>query len=34
MGNKISRVLKAGIILAFGLCATSALADDFDACKE
>ncbi|MCQ2062388.1 MAG: glycoside hydrolase family 11 protein [Fibrobacter sp.] len=34
MGNKISGVLKAGVILAFGLCATSALADDFDACKE
>lgn len=34
MGKKISTVLKAGIILAFGLCATSAMADDFDACKE
>lgn len=34
MGKKISALFKAGLILAFGLCTTSAMADDFDACKE
>lgn len=33
MGIKLSAAFKAGIILAFGLCTTGAMADDFDACK-